>query len=97
MKATVKTGNKGTLNLREKPSTSAAVITQIPYGTEIDLGKEEDGWYQVTFDRHTGYAMKKYLEVKPGNKDEKIITKSDLQTIYDSLKSTLKLIEGVLK
>ena len=83
--------------MREKPSTSAAILAKIPYGTEFETEKEEDGWYQITFGRQTGYAVKKYLEVKPGNKDEKIISPEALQSIYDSLKETLKLIEGVLK
>ena len=33
MKVIVKTGNKGPLNMREKPSTSAAILAKIPYGT----------------------------------------------------------------
>ena len=87
----VKTANGGTLNLRSAPNGIS--ILKIPNGTAIEapngLGDE---WTQVQYNSHTGYVMTKYLSTATS-----IITKTDIQKIYDSLQQTLKVIEGVLK
>ena len=88
----VNTSNKGTLNLRAAPSTSSAVLAQIPYGTALETEFTSNEWSKVTYNGKTGYVMNKFLgELKTQ------ITKEDLQRIYNSLKSTLQTIENVLK
>lgn len=91
MKTYVNTANKGTLNLREEPSSSAKVLAQIPYGTELEVTNTTTDWTMTTYNNKQGYVMTKFL----GEKKE--ITKSDLLKIYNSLSQTLQLIENTLK
>lgn len=102
MRAKVRTNNKGSLNLREKPSTSSTVICKIPYNSDIEVEEASDEWYKVTFNKYQGYALKKYILVDDEDgplytEQQSTITQADLKAIYDSLKEALKLIEGVLK
>ena len=88
----VKTANKGSLNLRAQPSTSSAVLANIPYGTELAAESYNDEWSKVSYKERTGYVMTKFL-VESLETD----SKAALQKVYNSLKSTLKTIEEVLK
>ena len=50
------------ISLRREPSTSAEVITEIPYGNMINfLSDAENGFASVSFMGHTGYVLKEYL------------------------------------
>lgn len=91
MKATVITADKGKLNLRAEPNKQSRVLTQIPYGTNLEIEYVDSTWSQTTYKDWTGYVMTKYLSC--GNP----ITKSDLQQIVNSLKATLETIENILK
>ena len=97
MKAQVKTNNKGSLNMRDKPSTSGIILEKIPYGTYVEVIEEKDGWTQISLKDRYGYVMTKYLDVYNGDQPEPTISKADLQAIYDKLNEALKLIKGVLK
>ena len=105
MRAKVRTNNKGSLNLREKPSTSSTVICKIPYNSDIEVEEASNEWYKVTFNKYQGYALKKYILVDDEDgplyteveQQQPTITQADLRAIYDSLKEAMKLIEGVLK
>ena len=90
----VKTDNKGTLNLREVPSSSGKVLARIPYGTKLETSQLDADWSKTTYDGKTGYVMNKFLVVSLTTKE---ITRSDLEQVYNSLKSTLETIEKVLK
>lgn len=90
----VNTANKGTLNLRQSTSTSSAVLAQIPNGTKLEAEKVNEAWVKITYKDKTGFAMLKYLSEGSTNST---MNKEDLQRIYDSLKSTLSLIENILK
>lgn len=90
----VTTGNHGTLNLRAQPTTSSSIIATIPYGAQVEAEKLNDTWSTVTYKNKSGYAMSKFLsDVSSAS----TITKADLQRVYDSLKSTLSIIESILK
>jgi len=91
MKVFVNTDNKGTLNLRAEPSASAKVLARIPYKTELSIETATGEWSKVTYNGITGYVMNKFLS------EENKVTKENLQRIYNSLKSTLKIIEEVLQ
>ena len=93
MKAYVNTSNKGALNMRMAPTTSSAVLMQIPYGTAVEAEITSDEWSKVTYNGKVGYVMNKFLN----NSNTNPITKEDLQRIYNSLKSTLQTIESILK
>lgn len=84
----VKTPNKGTVNMRAEPNSSARVLTRIPYQTKLDATIVDSTWYQVSYNGNTGYVMSEFLTSDSTN---------NLQEIYDSLKATLALIEKALK
>ena len=52
------------LALREKPSKKSSKLEKIPEGIILQVtDKSEDGkWYAVTFNGHTGYVNRKYVE-----------------------------------
>ena len=50
------------ISLRTMPSTSADTITRIPLGERVVFaGPAENGFYQVTYQGNTGYALAEYL------------------------------------
>lgn len=51
------------LNIREKPSVSAAVVGRAYNGTEITVTGETDGWYVVIYNGVYGYASKQFIEL----------------------------------
>ena len=58
--ALVKTPS-GSLNLREKASTKASVLTTIPRLTQLQVTSRANGWAQVTYNGVTGWVMENYL------------------------------------
>lgn len=66
------------LNLRSGPSTSTAIITRLPAGTEVIVHSEESGWAYVTAKGRTGYVSTQYLlsvpDKTPDLPGEKITT-----------------------
>jgi len=93
MKVYVKTANKGTLNLRATSSSSAKILRQIPYGTELEVPTLETEWVPTTYENATGYVMSKFLS----ESQDSPITKANLKKIYDELSIVLKMIEDILK
>ena len=89
----VRTDNKGTLNLRDEPSSRGRVLARIPYGTKLETTQLDANWSKTMYDGKTGYVMNKFLVVSL----KKEITRDDLQKIYNSLQETLKLIENIIK
>jgi len=53
------------LRVRESASTSAAVLTQIPYGTTVDIMAEEGEWYLTSYSGYMGYVHKSYVDFAP--------------------------------
>lgn len=49
------------LNLRDYPSLSGRILTQIPDNTELVLNGETDGWFVTSFDGHTGYVSGEFI------------------------------------
>ena len=92
MKRCVNTPNNGTLNLRDAPNGSAPILARIPFGTTLEVTQINSDWSQTIYKNMNGYVMNKFL-----SSSNTIITKDDLRTIYNSLKSTLETIENVLK
>lgn len=77
--------------MRAEPSKTGKILVQIPYKTQLESEYVDSTWSKVTYNGQTGYVMTEFLS------NGKSITKSDLQQIYNSLKSTLETIEKVLK
>lgn len=59
------TGKK--LNMREQPTTNAAVVLQVSGGATVNVLEEVDTiWWKIEYNGERGYAMNKYL-TKLGN------------------------------
>ena len=97
MKMQVKTDNKGSLNLRANSSSSSAILAQIPYGTVLEVEKVNDTWSKTIYNNRTGYVMNKFLLASSTSPSPSTFDKDKLQAIYDNLKTTLSLIEKILK
>ena len=89
----VNTQNGGTLNLRESASSASQICARIPNGTALEVEVVDNDWAYTTYNQIKGYVMRRYLSDQMPER----ITKEDLQRIYNSLTSTLKLIDEVLK
>lgn len=55
---------RGGLRLREKPSTSADIITVAQKGDTVVIIRQVDDWYLVNYNLHIGYMHGDYLTVK---------------------------------
>ena len=51
----------GTLNLRSRPSRSAAVVASMPDGAQVRVYGEYEGWYVVRYGNMTGYAASQFI------------------------------------
>ena len=59
----VKTDNGKALRFRAKPSTSAEVLTELPYGTKVYVNSWDGTWARVTYNSAKGYVVQKYLVI----------------------------------
>lgn len=57
-KVTAKIG----LNIRSGPSTNSNIIGAYPYGKEVIVYSEEEGWAKVKYNGNYGYMYSKYLK-----------------------------------
>jgi len=57
----VYTANGKTLHLRQKSSSSAKILREIPWGSRVTVLKVSGSWAKVTYDGTTGYVVRKYL------------------------------------
>ncbi len=53
----------GSLNLREEPSSSATVLTEIPQHSAVLAAPYSDEWYAVRYANFSGFVMKIYLTI----------------------------------
>jgi hypothetical protein len=83
----------GTLNVREKPDTSANRIGRLMVNTEVDVTGEGDGWLRIAFDGGQAYAMAKFLKpVSEGDAKETVtVDRARLEAVYDELGDILGL------
>lgn len=49
------------VNLRKAPNTDSEILTLIPKGTKVDVGKCTNGWCQVSWNGQEGFAIAKNL------------------------------------
>ena len=77
--------------MRAEPNSSARVIQAVPIGTEVQELERGGTWTKIKYLEMEGYMMTKFLT------SNSKISKADLQRIYNSLATTLKIIEEVLK
>ena len=50
------------LNIRSGPSTNSNIIGAYPYGKEVIVYSEEEGWAKVKYNGNYGYMYSKYLK-----------------------------------
>jgi len=62
--AYVNIDQNSTLNVRKKPSTSAAIIATLKKGAELTVISTEKGWTKITANGKTGYVSSAYLTAK---------------------------------
>ena len=55
--------NGSNLNVRTGPGIGFDIINSLANGTEVQVKKEENGWYQLEFPAKYGYVCGKYLEL----------------------------------
>lgn len=60
----VVTVSSGTLNLRAKPESGAAIITSIPNGANVRIYGQWQGWYVVHYNGSVGYAAAEYIRLQ---------------------------------
>ena len=51
----------GSLNIRNRPSLSARILTSLPNGTPLTVLGTLDGWYVVRYGSLTGYAANPFV------------------------------------
>lgn len=49
------------VNMRQEPSTDAAVVTVLPEGFEVKYISEDNGWTQVEYEGQVGYVSSEFL------------------------------------
>lgn len=64
--ALVVTGNRGSLNLRDRASYSGTAILQIPYQGEVQVHSRKGAWTQVTYQGVTGFVVDSFLRHQTG-------------------------------
>jgi 2',3'-cyclic-nucleotide 2'-phosphodiesterase/3'-nucleotidase len=77
----VKVTAKSGLNVRVGSSVTARKIGAVPYGTELKVVKEENGWYMVQYNNSFGYVYSGYTNDKASSailKTVKVTAKSGL-------------------
>ncbi len=52
----------GVLNIRSKPSRSAAVVARAPDGTPLSIRNRFNGWYLVEYNGIVGYAAEEFVK-----------------------------------
>lgn len=84
----------GTLNIRERPDTSANRIGRLAIDTVVNVTAEGDGWSKISYDNSEGYAMTKYLERTDGSGSGAAtvtVERARLEAVYDELGDLLGL------
>ena len=74
---TVAVAKEDGLNVRQEPSTSSQVVTQIAKGEELEYVETLEDWVHVTIDDEDAYIFAEYVEVR--NTLETAITMSELR------------------
>ena len=98
-----KVTTNGSLNMREKASTSSSILTRLPSGTKVLVLADSGSWYKIAYNGMIGYVSDDYLalsatmDVKAGS--AKVTSSSNLRlrsgpgTSYDTL---TKLSNGAI-
>ena len=100
MVATVYSDNGKPVNFRKKPSTSAALVDQIPVGKQVEVTEKGSEWCSCKWKGKTGYIMTQFLifgEYVPGEDTDPtpapdgmmLVSREELERIYDMIGNLL--------
>lgn len=78
-----------TVNLREKPSLSSALVYQVPIGDTVTVTGESGEWSKAVYGQYAGYIMTQYLK-QPG--DDLLLS---LYAARDALNAAIAKAGGV--
>ena len=81
----------GALNIREEPTKSSARIGQIPNGMIVQVTEDLAGWSKIEYAGMTGYVMSDYLQKVEPESESVMITKVELEKLYDMIGDWLGL------
>jgi len=100
MAATVYSDNGNPVNFRKKPSTSAALVDQIPVGERVEVTEKGSEWCSCKWKGKAGYIMTQFLifgEYVPGEDTDPtpapdgmvLVSRKELERIYDMIGNLL--------
>ena len=80
------------LNVRAENSTASAVITQLPYGTNVSVNWTQPGWANITtYSGQTGYVSLDYITIVQGELPARSVTATQGQAVLEIAKRYLGL------
>lgn len=100
MIATVYSDNGKPVNFRKKPSTSAALVDQIPVGEQVEVSGKGSEWCSCKWKGKAGYIMTQFLifgEYVPGEDTDPtptpdgmvLVNRGELEKVYDMIGNLL--------
>lgn len=80
------------LNVRASNSTASAVVSQLPYGTNVSVNWTQPGWANITtYSGQTGYVSLDYLTVVQGELPARGVSSDKGQAVVEIAKQYLGL------
>ena len=81
----------GGLNMRKTASTASERLCQIPDGTLVHVEEEAGEWAKTSYSGHTGWVLSRYLEKTGEDSETLLVSRKELESIYDKLGDMLGL------
>lgn len=89
--AIVTAQNGRTVNLRQRPDKSSAILARVPLGTQVTVLETAEGWAHITVCEKTGYMMNEFLTQLDEND---AATMSDVLSRVTALEKRVDALEG---
>ena len=98
MKAIARSENGKAINLRKREDAGAALVDQVPSGSELEVLERGDEWCRVRWKGKTGYMMTTFLQIEqepcgidhPVEADKEIrVDRAALMDIYNKIGNLL--------
>lgn len=87
----VTSSNGYPVNMREGPSTSAAIKARIPVGSQVNvIGQNDNGWTYVSYGAKKGYIMSSFLESKDQEHEPNGVLWQCVQTAREAIERAEK-------
>lgn len=82
------------LNLRQKASTSSAILAKIPRGSRIQItGKYNSEWYSATYNGKSGYVYGSYIIISGGSGSSSTSSTSSTSSGYSKVSLNVVLYD----